>query len=335
MGSPGSLSVALATYNGGRFLAAQLASIAAQDRRPDEIVVGDDQSTDDTQAIVERFAASHDIPVSWQRNATRLGTSGNFESIIRRCRGDIVVFCDQDDLWMPDRLSLTAAAFAADPASGYVFSDGLLIDDQDRVIPGTVHSGGPIPLDERRRFQQGDQLYGLLRHNLVLGATMSVRRTAVERILPFEPDWVHDYYIAFALSALGHGTLLDEALIKYRRHAGQQIGVAGGNLKAVLALARRQDAAHCRKEARKYQRMRERLLAAGLDPARPVIGALAAKARFCEQRAQMRERPARAPGLLWRAWRQGDYRHYALGWRQALLDVVGGVYMIGRSNDPG
>ena len=94
---------------------------------------------------------------------------------------------------------------------------------------------------------------------------MAVRRAAVQRILPFEPGWVHDYYIALALSALGHGTLLDDTLIKYRRHAGQQIGVAGGNLKAVLALARRQDAAHCRQEARKFERLRDRLLAAGLE----------------------------------------------------------------------
>jgi Glycosyl transferase family 2 len=317
-----SISVALATCNGGRYLPAQLASMAEQDRRPDEIVVGDDQSTDDTAQVVERFAATHDIPVRWQRNATRLGTSANFESIVRRCRGDIIVFSDQDDVWLPHRLSRTTGAFAENPNSSYLFSDAVFIDSGGRPLKGTVFSAGPVPVDERRQFQQGNELEPQLRHNLVLGATLAVRRTALERILPFEPGWVHDYYIALALSALGRGTLLDEPLIQYRRHADQQISVAGGSLKAVLALARRQNAEHCRQEARKFERLRERLLAAGLDPARPIVGALSAKARFCQMRAQMKERPARAPALLWRAWRGGDYRSYALGWRQALLDVV-------------
>jgi hypothetical protein len=324
MSPPVSISVALATYNGARFLPAQLESMAAQDRRPDEIVIGDDQSTDDTAQVVQRFAAAHDIPVRWQRNATRLGTSANFDSVVRRCQGDLVVFSDQDDVWLPHRLSRTVRAFAEDPQSSYVFCDGALIDDQGRPLQGTVFSAGPVEPWERRQFQQGQaaQLQLLLRHNLTAGATLAVRRSALARILPFEPGWMHDYYIVLALSALGHGTLLDEPLIQYRRHGEQQISVAGGSLKAVLALARRQNAAHCRQEARKFERMRDRLLAAGLDPTRPVVAALTAKARFCELRAEMKERPVRAPALLWRAWRGGDYRSYALGWRQALLDLV-------------
>ena len=171
---------------------------------------------------------------------------------------------------------------AADPDSSYLFSEGL-----DRrpgpEVAGTVHSGGAISLREQRRFQRGGPLYGLLRHNLVLGATMAVRRAAVERILPFEPGWVHDYYIALALSALGHGTLLDDGADQIPPPRRPQIGVAGGNLKAVLALARRQDAAHCRQEAGKFERMRDRLLAAGTRSRRPVVAALTAKARFCER----------------------------------------------------
>jgi glycosyltransferase involved in cell wall biosynthesis len=73
--------VALTTFNSARYLEQQLDSIAAQDRQPDELVIGDDQSTDQTAAIVERFAARQKFPVHWQRNPSQLGASANFESV--------------------------------------------------------------------------------------------------------------------------------------------------------------------------------------------------------------------------------------------------------------
>ena len=92
------MSIALATFNGARFLAEQLASIATQTIVPDEIVVGDDGSSDATLDIIADFAATVPYPVHVERNPTRLGFGLNFLRILGRCAGGVIVLADQDDV---------------------------------------------------------------------------------------------------------------------------------------------------------------------------------------------------------------------------------------------
>ena len=121
------VSVAMATYNGARFLPAQLASIAAQTRPPDELVVGDDQSSDATEQVIADFASRVPFPVRFTRNPARLGSSQNFVACLERCTGDVVLLTDQDDEWLPARIERTLAALEAHPAAAYAFSDLSLI----------------------------------------------------------------------------------------------------------------------------------------------------------------------------------------------------------------
>jgi len=100
------LSIALATYNGERYIGEQLDSILRQTRLPDELVVFDDASVDATQAIVLDFARHAPFPVRFQVNSVRLGSTRNFEMAIRACGGDIIFLCDQDDVWYPDKIAL-------------------------------------------------------------------------------------------------------------------------------------------------------------------------------------------------------------------------------------
>jgi hypothetical protein len=183
-----------------------------------------------------------------------------------------VAFADHDDVWMPAKLTRLEGALAANPRAEFVFSDGWLIDAEGLRMSGSLLSSVGFGPDDRRRFASGGALEVLLKYNVVTGAAMAVRRTALTRILPFEPGWVHDYYIALALSILGQGVLLDEPLIQYRRHASQQIGVAGSNVRAILALARRQDADHYRQQADNFDRLRARLLGPGAGPGTPGPG---------------------------------------------------------------
>src|SRR5437773_2588198 len=93
------ISIAMATYNGAKFIREQLASLAAQTRLPHEIVVSDDCSTDATVSIIEDFAATVAFPVRLHRNPTNIGVARNFERALRACSGGIVFICDQDDFW--------------------------------------------------------------------------------------------------------------------------------------------------------------------------------------------------------------------------------------------
>ena len=93
------ISVAMCTFNGGPFLGEQLQSIAAQDRPPDELVICDDGSTDETLDAVGRFARSVPLPVRLEINRQRLGSSANFAKAVGMCRGDWIFLADQDDFW--------------------------------------------------------------------------------------------------------------------------------------------------------------------------------------------------------------------------------------------
>jgi len=128
------ISIALATYNGAAFLASQLQSLAAQSHLPFELVVTDDQSSDDTVRIIESFAASAPFPVRIHVNDARLGWRANFVKAVGLCQGDLISLCDQDDVWYPDKLATVTAAFT-DPSVLLVYHNADLIDEQ-----GTAYS---------------------------------------------------------------------------------------------------------------------------------------------------------------------------------------------------
>src|ERR1700723_2014959 len=132
------ISVALCTYNGERFLRHQLESIQQQTRLPDELVVCDDRSTDQTFAIVREFAARVSFPIVIVQNPETLGSARNFEKAIRLCTGDLIALSDQDDLWYPNRLQRSEHEFIAHPQAGLVFSDADVIDEQNRPLGATL-----------------------------------------------------------------------------------------------------------------------------------------------------------------------------------------------------
>src|SRR5262249_24400476 len=117
------ISVAMCTYNGAEFLRAQLQSIITQSRPPDEIVICDDRSTDDTQNLLERFASELPVPIKLHINDQNLGSVKNFERAINLCTGDVIALSDQDDVWRNDKLQRFETVLNNSPAAGLVFSD--------------------------------------------------------------------------------------------------------------------------------------------------------------------------------------------------------------------
>src|ERR1017187_10286490 len=97
------VSIAMATYNGEKFLSKQLESFSCQTLMPDELVVCDDGSRDGTLAILEAYAAEAQFPVRIIKNDTNLGYSANFAKATSLCKGEIILFSDQDDIWFDDK----------------------------------------------------------------------------------------------------------------------------------------------------------------------------------------------------------------------------------------
>ena len=90
--TPPKVSIALGTYNGAKFLPEQLESISAQAALPEELVVSDDCSTDETVAIIREFARRAPFPVKLNVNQKNLGSTGNFAEAIALCTGDAIFF---------------------------------------------------------------------------------------------------------------------------------------------------------------------------------------------------------------------------------------------------
>jgi glycosyltransferase involved in cell wall biosynthesis len=285
-----------------------LESIAAQTRPPDEIVIGDDRSTDDTLAMIEAFRQRTGLKIRAQSNPERLGSTLNFEQILRRCDGDIIVFSDQDDIWRQDKLQKIETAFLDNPSAPYVFSNGSLINGSGDFIAGSLWDGALFSKKEQNLYRGGRGGEVLLRHNVVTGAAMAVRRVAVGAALPIAPGWIHDYWLACVLEAMGRGVMLNEPLICYRRHAAQQVGLSDFSFANARTVLRRHNDRYCAKEAMNFTALADRFEQIGA-PSELIFG-VREKAAFYQRRSFIRKHPGSALKEIWRSWWIGDYNRF-------------------------
>jgi hypothetical protein len=210
----------MATYNGERYLSAQLESLRRQSRLPDELVISDDDSSDRTLDIAEAFAARAPFEVRILCNHRNIGWSNNFFRAIGACSGKIVALCDQDDVWLPDKLAFGQRAFASDPDAALVVHSARVVNEALRPLwsdPGnhikkreTVQAGIVPPLGRT-----------------YAGFTMMVRATYVDAIRQTESPSVsagalglgHDGWLTLVCGGLGNVHRLCDELVLYRRHA--------------------------------------------------------------------------------------------------------------------
>ncbi len=220
------ISVALCTYNGARFLPAQLESILAQTRLPDEVQVFDDCSTDNSVELLVRFAAQAAFPVHIHRNAERQGSILNFEQAIRACTGTLIALSDQDDIWHPERLRRSEETLQQHPEAGAVFTDGLLIDEAGEPTGMRLWERFIFTPNDQRRLRAGDYI-PLARQRIITGATMVFRAQYVPWIFSVGRLWHHDGWASSIIACFSGLCWVTEPLLRYRTHPGQQIGIDG------------------------------------------------------------------------------------------------------------
>src|SRR5690606_10993979 len=121
------VSIAMATFNGARFLQAQLESLARQTYLPSQLVITDDRSEDGTVAIARRFSKSAPFEVVISVNEQRAGVTGNFDSALSHCNGDLVLPCDQDDVWFDGKVETLVDAARGNPSIGCWMVDAALV----------------------------------------------------------------------------------------------------------------------------------------------------------------------------------------------------------------
>lgn len=318
------VSVAMCTYNGSAYVAEQLASIAAQDIPPDEVVICDDGSEDSTVALLAEFADRAPFEVRVIRNDRQLGSSQNFARAIDRCRGRWIVLADQDDVWLPHRLRRLREAIAARPDLGLVFSNAHLVDDARQSLGYELWSALRFDRGEQRQVNTGRALDVLLRHNVVCGATAAFRADLRRDLLPIPDGWVHDGWIALVAAALAPCHAIAEPLIEYRQHGRQQIGERKRSLLENYRRARQRDQRFFAGVAANYTAARDRLAACRdrlLDPR--VLRALDRKIAHFHAKARMRTGLLQRPALIAHELLQLNYLHYSTGWRSLAQDLLG------------
>jgi len=232
------ISVACCTYNGEQYIAAQLESMQAQTRSPDEVIVCDDGSTDNTVAIVEAFAKQAPFAVKVFRNESKpLGSSKNFEKAITLCSHEIIALADQDDVWMPTKLEKLLAAFG--DGVGLVFSNALVVDEQLDSKGFTLFDSLAVRKAECDLMRSGKSAEVLLRRNLVTGAGMAFLSKFKPLVLPVSDNWVHDGWIALLISTQAAVAMLEEPLFLYRQHSKNQIGARKFSIAGAMQFVRR------------------------------------------------------------------------------------------------
>lgn len=261
------LSIALCTYNGAVYLREQLGSIAAQTRAPDELVISDDQSTDDTIRLIEEFAATTGFPVRLSVNESNLGTAKNFEKAISLCRGDVILLSDQDDVWHSDKLESVERIFEARPQLSLIFSDAELVDGALRLFDETLFDLVHFDGRKQRLVKSGRALDVQLRENLVCGCTVAFRAALKELVLPIPGDGplVHDGWIMLLIAAVGEIDFINRPLLKYRQHSAQQCRASKTSSWHETMTSSKIDRASCVRQANQLDEAFERLAAYGIS----------------------------------------------------------------------
>ena len=316
------ISVVVCTYNGEKFLAAQLQSILDQTHPPDDIIVSDDGSSDSTLDIVGEFCSrdSGAKKPQWtvQSRKKPLGVAGNFASALTKARGEFVALADQDDVWEPTRLEQGLAQFRNDAL--LVHCDATLIDEAGQPT-SSLMSALRLTNGERRSLLAGNALDALLRRNLVTGATSMIRASLLQQALPIPEGWVHDEWLGLVAAVQGGVVFWEESQIRYRQHGSNEIGAAKTNLdEATRRLRETRSDFFSRKLLRNsgIRRVLER------DPiwlSAEARAKLAAKLDFDHWRSQLpAQRWGRVLPVLMR-WAQGDYGRFARGYLDVIRDL--------------
>lgn len=226
------VSVALATYNGANFIAQQLQSIINQSQAVDEIIVTDDCSTDNTIEIVSEFAERYsDICWNIAVNESNLGFRKNFRNALGKCTGDVIFFCDQDDIWREDKVKITLSAMEQNAQIMLLLSDFKTIDSNGNYLqPDKTLENIVLPDRVMCNNEQivKIKIYEAFAHSLGQGCAMAITKELANLFMETELNWAHDNLAGVIAAFRGGAYYIKEQLIKYRLHGNNTIRIPIG-----------------------------------------------------------------------------------------------------------
>jgi glycosyltransferase involved in cell wall biosynthesis len=211
------LGVAIATFNGLKYLPAQLDSIVNQTRKPAVISISDDGSTDGTIDYLKAFAERSSIPVVLNVNSRNAGVIENFMLAFEKCDTDYISYCDQDDVWHPERLARIADIIEKTGAA-LVFHRSEIVDGnlQPRGSrhPDNIHNGTyAFPYFPDYLWGYGHQM---VFSRQAFAAMTRITRSTVRSVA--DCGGCFDGSLLFAAGMVGDICFVEDELVKFRRH---------------------------------------------------------------------------------------------------------------------
>ena len=213
------VSVAMATYNGEKFIREQLCSIVNQTVKPDEIVICDDCSTDNTLRIVQNYA-NDKSNINWKiiRNDNNQGYIKNFFNAIKNTTGDIIILCDQDDVWDDHKIQFFVDLFINNDDMLSLHTDYSIIDQDGNLIS-----------DNAVGYQYDLEKYSLHKFSNRLnycGMSSAFRSVIKDVLLRIDPSTLptHDWTV-HALSVVRRGMYVSNRVTSFRRYTGMNVAL--------------------------------------------------------------------------------------------------------------
>lgn len=221
------VEILLAAYNGERFLREQLDSLLAQTWEQWHLTVSDDGSTDGTPAILDGYAAQYPDRIRRVRHEGRFGNArDHFFWLMKECGASYMMFCDQDDVWHPDKVEKTMRALleAEDEAGTdtpvLVFTDLTPVDEKLRPIASSL-------MKMQKQYTDVIDYRALLMQNIVTGCATGINRALAQlagQCTDTSQVIMHDWWLGVVAARFGRVTYLDESTMLYRQHGGNSVG---------------------------------------------------------------------------------------------------------------
>jgi glycosyltransferase involved in cell wall biosynthesis len=216
---PPLVSVVMCTYNGSRFIDEQIISILNQDHSNIELIISDDRSTDDTwQKLLDW--QKKDARIKVYQNEINVGYNKNFERAIQLANGELVALSDQDDIWMPQKISKLIAAFD-DPNTTLAHSRSVRLENgRLRFKSASLH-----------HHFKGNDTRRLFMFNQVNGHDIMFQRELKEKFLPVPDGMMYDWWIAVIATCYGNIASVNEYLVHHRIHSENSFFTKDRNVK--------------------------------------------------------------------------------------------------------
>ncbi len=225
------VDILLATFCGAELLEQQINSILKQSYPNWRLVVSDDSSMDGTLDTLRRYSDRHEVEfLSVEEGSRQLGVKANFSKLLKYSRSNYMMFCDQDDVWLPDKVASTLEKMI-DLEKMYgkgtpilVHTDSKVVDDELNIISESFWSYQKISPQKRETINR------LLVQNVVTGCTVMINKSLRDLALPIPDNAVmHDWWLALVASAFGKIDHIDQPTMLYRQHSGNEIGAKRWN----------------------------------------------------------------------------------------------------------